>query len=168
MYFKLEPGNSTYDNLKDAIEKCIAYNDQAQALTKELGFERYGISRHHRAGGISCIEAHPKPEGYVSVGKKWQCLVYPKASNKAVLEKIKALPVMTFEEFGSAIGFKPQFKGLTYYRSYGVEQVGQTYLIEVADECDYTPAQGMVEILSSEYKALLAAKKSEQVSETIH
>ena len=166
MYFKLEPGNATYPKVLEAFEKIHSYTEQAQAVCKELGFERFGKSQRGIAGGISCLEANPKPEGYVSVGKKWQNLVYPRSNNKAALEKIKALPVMTYEEFGRAIGFLPQIKGLTHYRSCGFEKVGETYLIEVADQCDYTPAEGMVEILASEYKEMIAARKSDQVSKT--
>jgi hypothetical protein len=154
MYFKIEPGNATYEKVKQTLAKCILYNQKAKSLAKELGFEKFGISKHHRAGGISCFESNTKPEGFVTVGKKWQNLFYPKSKNKEVIEKIKELPVMSFEEFGDAIGFKPQFKGLNYHRAYGLKQVDDFFLIEIDDNCDYTPVDGMIEILASEYKSL--------------
>lgn len=162
MYYKLEPGSETYEKVKETLEKCDSFNDQAQAVVKELGFEKYGQSKRGVAGGISCLESKQKPEGYVTIGKKWQNLVYPKANNKAALKKIESLPVMTFEEFGKPIGFKPQIKGLVHHRACGVEKVGEIYLIEVDDRCDYAPAEGMVEILTSEYKKLVASQEDQQ------
>ena len=154
MYYKLEPGNATYEKVKETLKKCEKYDDEARALVKELGFERHGSDLYGRAGGISCVEADTKPEGYIKVGKTWQCLYYPKASNKEVIKKIKALPVMSNEEFNNSIGFKSQFVGLTHYRSFGIMKSGETYLIEIGDACKYAPAEGMVEILASEYKKL--------------
>ena len=161
MYYKIEPGNVTHEKVKDTLQKLDSYIDQSESLVKELGFERYGKSHNGVAGGISCVESSSKPEGYVSVGKKWQNLYRPKANQKEIWAKIKALPVMSFEEFGEAIGFKPQFKGLTYHRACGITTIKNTYLVEVSDKCDYTPAEGMVEILASEYKKLMALNESE-------
>jgi len=154
MYYKLEPGNETYEKLKDTVEKCKAIDAEAKEVAKELGFSAHGKQLGVMAGGISCMESAEKPEGYKTVGKAWQNLIYPKASQKEALEKINALPVMTYDEFNDSIGFRMQFIGLTQYKSFGVMKLDGMFIIEVADACTYNPAEGMVEILASEYKSL--------------
>lgn len=165
MYYKLEPGSETYEKVRAILIKCRECQEKAEQLVKKLGFERFGFSMHDRTGGISCVESQTKPEGYVSVGKRWQNLYYPSARNKEVIQQFRELPTVSFEEFNASIGFEIQFVGLTQHRSFGVDELGEIFLITVSDDCKYTPAPGMVEILASEYKKLKEENKKEEVTE---
>lgn len=155
MYYKLESGSETYDKVSAIWDKIISYNKQAVELVNSLGFTKYGNDNWNVAGGISCIQSDTKPEGYKQVGKKFQNLYYPKASNKTVNDLINDLPLLSWDEYNSAIGFEDQFRGLRHIMGYSLVKVYGFFLIKIDDECTYTPADGLVEIVSSEYKRLL-------------
>lgn len=154
MYYKLEKGNETFDKLDNVLNKMSKCNKEAMNLVEELGFERFGVSRGVVAGGISCIQSDYKPEGYKSVGKNHQNLIYPKANNKEVLEKINNLPIVKHEEYNETIGFKSQFTENVFIYNFISKKVNDIYLIEVSNECEYKPTKDMVEITFTEYKKL--------------
>jgi len=154
MYFKTEKGSETFDKLDNVWRKINDFDKQANDLVIELGYTKYGRSNIGIGGGISCIYSKTKPEGFKTVGKIYQNLIYPKASNKKLLKRFKELPIVSLDEYNDAIGFKPQFKGLTHYKNYGSKRVGELFIVEVPDNCNFQPPLGMVEILNSEYKAL--------------
>ena len=154
MYYKLEKENETFQKLEsvwDKIEKC---NKEAKELVKKLGFEEFGVSQDGVAGGVSCIKSDNKPNGYKSVGKSYQKLIYPKANNKEVLDMFKKLPVVEYDEYNSTIGFESQFSSIGYHRAFSSKKVNNIFLIEVSNKCKYTPTTDMVEITYSEYKRL--------------
>lgn len=154
MYYKLQKGNPTYDALKEVWEKMQDYNKKALNLVEELGFKKFGINQDGVAGGISCFQSSEKPEGYKRVGREGDNLIYPRNNNKEVLSKINALPVVSKKEFNDTIGFKEQFSERMYHSSFGCKRVDDIFLIEVSNECDYTPAEGMIEITFTEYKEI--------------
>lgn len=153
MKFKVEKGTDTYNKLSEVFDKIKDYNNQAMSLANKLGSEEFGISFKGVAGGISCIKYKDKPEGFKVVGKPYQNLFMPKANNKKLWEEINELPILSFDEFNSVIGFEPQFKGLKFYRTYGYTHLNDKFLIDTGD-ADYTPKDDMIEILESEYKKL--------------
>ena len=155
MKFKVEKGTAIYQELELLFDKIEDCNSKTKKFVKSLGFEEYGISLRGRAGGLSCIRASKKPEGFKTVGKKYDNLYMPKASNKELWEKINALPILSHNEYNEVIGFEQQFKGLSHIRSYGCEKVNDVFLIDVGD-ADYTPIEGIIEILDSEYKSLIS------------
>jgi len=159
MYYKLKKGSPTYDALKEVWEKMHKYNKKAFKLVEELGFKKFGINREGVAGGISCFQSSEKPEGYKSIGNSGDNLIFPKKNNKEVLEKIDALPIVSKKEFNDTIGFKEQFSDRMYHSSFGCKRVDDVFLIEVSNECDYTPTEGMIEITFTEYKELSNERK---------
>ena len=153
MFFKVEKGVALWDNLEALMNKIISVRDQAKELVNELGFTEYGSAHFVVAGGISFVYSPDrKPDGYRSIGKSWQQFYFPKAVNKDICKKIADLPVIKYNEYNDVINFKDQFVGLTHIMSYGLKKVGDIFLIDVSDQAKYTPVEGMVEILSSEYK----------------
>lgn len=151
MYYKLESGSETYDKVSAIWDKIISYNKQAAELVESLGFTKYGKDNWNVAGGISCIQSDTKPDGYRQVGQKRENLYYPKASNKAVNDLINDLPLLSWDEYNSAIGFEQQFCGLRHIMGYTMIKSDGFFLIRIYDECTYTPVDGLVEILSSEF-----------------
>jgi len=156
MYFKVEKGTETFKKIDEMMDKFVDYNKQAHKLVKELGYDAFGTSHRGVAGGISCINASEKPDGFKQVGKSYQCLYYPKANNKKIIEQIKDLPILSYDEYNETIGFKEQYQGLTHYSAFGLITGDDIYLIEIADDCKYEPLNDMVELLGSEYKKLVA------------
>lgn len=154
MKFKVEKGTETYRRLELLQERINECNNEALNLVESLGFKKFGVSNSGRGGGISCVKADDKPDGFKVVGKPHQNLFMPKSSNKKLWDKINALPIVSYQEFNDVIGFTPHFKGLSHYRSYGFERLDDLFLVDVGD-ADYTPKEDMIEILDSEYKKLL-------------
>lgn len=152
MYYKLEKGNETFEKLDNVWERMIECNKKAYALCKELGFTKMGRSNNGVAGGISCFQADQKPEGFKTL--KGYNLYFPKKNNKEVLNKIDELPIIEHKEYNETIGFKSQFSTSFHHSSFGSKKVNDIYLIEVSEECKYTPTKDMVEITITEYKKL--------------
>lgn len=152
MFFKVEKGVALWGNLEALMNKIISVRKAAADLTEELGFKKYGQAHFVIAGGISYIASNHHPDGYRKVGSKWDGLYFPKASNKEITKKISELPTISYDEYNAVINFKDQFQGLQHIMAYGLKKSGDTFLIEVSDRADYTPVDGMVEILASEYK----------------
>jgi hypothetical protein len=155
MYLKVIKGTETFDKLSAVWDKINEYNNIAKALVKELGFEKHGRSKIGVAGGISCIECETKPEGWRSVGKKYQSLYYPKANQKELLNKIESLPIVSEEEYNNTIGFEPQFTSLHYISAFASKRNEKEIVIKIAETADYTPKSDMIEITVSEYKQLI-------------
>lgn len=151
MKFKVEKGTKTYENLLELFAKIENYNSKTRELVESLGFEEFGIAMRGRAGGLSCIRSMKKPEGFKIVGKPSMNLYMPKASNKELWDKIEALPILSIDEYNEAIGFQQQFKGLNHIRSYGCQFINGVFLIDTGD-ADYSPVDGVIEILESEYR----------------
>ena len=157
MYFKIEKGTNTHNSLEELFEKINKCNLESISFVEKLGYKKHGKKHGVIAGGISCIESENKPEGFKTVGKKHQNLIFPKAGNKKLLAQINNLPTVSFKEFNDAIGFKSQFVGLTHHRACGCDKQAEIYLIEVDDRCIYTPKKDMIEILASEFIQLKKA-----------
>lgn len=165
MYFKLVEGSEAYNKLNDVWERRVDCNRQAIQLCKELGFEDFGLDQGSIAGGIGFFQSKVKPEGYKTVGKKWQNFIFPKANNKKVLEKINALPKISLEEYNETIGFKAHFSSVYFHRSFGCYKYKGVFYIEISDNSNYEPIAALVEILPSEY--LKIKKKHEEVKKAV-
>ncbi len=154
MKFKVVKGTDTFSKLEAINKKNKECNKEALTLVESWGLEKFGIDSYGVAGGISCVKADEKPKGFKQVGKKNQGLYYPKANNKELINQIKALTVVSTNEFNECIGFESQFRGLSHYRYFGMITRSDYFLIDIDNECDYTPREDMLEILESEYKSL--------------
>lgn len=159
MKYKVKQESELHIQFEKMSDRMIECNKQAFDLAKSLGFDALGVKKWCVAGGVSCFKYDgPKPpEGYKRVGKDHQNICYPKANNKDVLQKILELPLVTNGEYNGLINFIPQFNGNYYISRYSLSFVNGIYLIDTG-EVEYTPVDGMEEILESEYKRLKEAK----------
>lgn len=159
MKYKVKTESELHSKFNSLIDRMSACRKEALLLAESLGFDALGGKHNCAAGGISCLQHEgPKPpEGYKRVGKDYQKLCFPKANNKEVLKKISELPIVTNEEYNGLINFEATFVGNVYIRRFGLMERDGVYLIDTG-EADYTPVDGMEEILESEYKRLKAEK----------
>ncbi|HQV53974.1 MAG TPA: hypothetical protein PLX17_00585 [Chitinophagaceae bacterium] len=161
MKFKILKGTELYNQLVALRKKIDHVQSESAKLAKEFGGGEVATSGRNLAGGIDAVEFKEKPEGWKVVGETWQKLFYPKSdkSNKEIHEKIQALPVVKFEELNSLVKFDIQGatsgRGLAFVKSVACAWGKGYVLIEVHENCKYTPVEGMIEILESEYKKLM-------------
>ena len=166
MKFKVEKGTELFDKLVSVKDKMDKAQTAAEKLGKELGGEAVYSRRYiNVAGGIDAIrfayttepdkELWMKPDRHNSPR-----LFYPRSSKKAnkqnqpIHDKIRALPVVTEDEYNDIIGFKYHWVGLRNYRTYNLFIYDTYAIIETGEGADYKPIEGMVEILESEYYKL--------------
>ena len=159
MKYKVKQESELHGKFNSLMDRMIACRKEALDLAERLGFDALSGKHSCAAGGVSCFQYEgPKPpEGYKRVGKDYQKLCFPKANNKEVLQKISELPLVTNEEYNGLINFEASFTGDMYIRRYGLMERNGIYLIDTG-EAEYTPVDGMEEILESEYKRLKEAK----------
>jgi hypothetical protein len=159
MKYKISKESDLYFNLRALEVKIKAANYLAYDVVKEFGAEKFALNPHSFAGGIGGIVFDRKPEGWKRVGKDWQDLYYPKASNKMDLEKIKGLPLVTEKEYNDITGFVgmqtiSSGQGFYLIGSPGIYFGDEEILLDVNSQCTFTPKEGMIEILESEYLKL--------------
>jgi hypothetical protein len=99
------------------------------------------------------------------VGEPYQKLFYPKATNKALLRRISALPTLKPKELNEIVGFRGGMSvtstgDFVVHRAPGIEWKKDVILMEVPAGAKYTPpSKDIVEILESEYLRLSADKR---------
>lgn len=160
MYFRIPKGTETFNKLQalhQLIEKARA---SARKLVKTFGGTgEYCGEQQSIGGGIAGVEFKEKPEGWKMVGEKYQKLFMPKADQKELWKKIKALPVIEYDELNKIVGFDgPQTaidsRGIAWINSVGMVWGTQYMLMEVAKGCKFKPNKDMTEIVESEYQKL--------------
>lgn len=161
MYFKVEQNTETYKRFTDLFKKMDESNNAAWEFVEKLGFKRFTRPHSNIAGGVSGVLSEDKPSGYKSVDRNKKTF-YPKKSNTYTLLKFESLPIVTIGELNDIIGFEKQYHSNTYYRHFGYSIKSNFILVHIDDNCNYTPKSDMVEILSSEYKALEKKDNGEQ------
>jgi hypothetical protein len=158
MKYKIEKGSALFDQLQEIRHRMIACNKAAQDLRVELGAKAVATRGDNIAGGIDALEFEDRPSDWKVIGKPWQKLYYPKAKLKGVIEKIKALPVVKSSEVATLLDFKSQ----AISRQGDLLMVGcprtiwrkDLVLVDMPSECKYSPVDGMIEILDSEFEEL--------------
>ncbi|HAH24928.1 MAG TPA: hypothetical protein DCL77_14440 [Prolixibacteraceae bacterium] len=159
MYFKIEKGTEVFNKLDVLHGRIQEVNKTAKELVKKLGGNRYCGDQNRLAGGIDAIEFEQKPEGYRSVGGKWDNLYLPNARNKVNNQLIAELPTLQYDELNSIVGFKgpqtaPHPKGLSFVSIPSICFSDEVMLMKVPDGCKYTAPEGVTEIIYSEYQGL--------------
>jgi hypothetical protein len=159
MKYKVIKNTETYNRLVDLEKKIIDANLQTKNVVELVSGLRYCANQNSLAGGISAIEFKTKPDGFKSVGNKYQSLYYPKASNKKVCDLINNLPKIKYDELNTIVDFKaPQTisteNSLCWVSTVGIIFHKENILINVNNGCDYTPLSDMIEIVESEYENL--------------
>lgn len=155
MKFKIEKGCTLFDQLIYFQNRLNEVRKQSSEYCTSVGGKRYAPKSDCVDGGIGAIQFDKQPNGWKCV-EKMRRLYFPKATNKIELENIKKLPIITDAEFCDIFGFKSQFVGLRFltrpgYRMFNEEIV----LVTIPTEAEYTPKDGMIEIMESEYKEIV-------------
>lgn len=156
MKFKILKGTETFNKLSDFEKEIKRVNKIAIDLSKELGGDEKGTHLGYSfelAGGISGIKMPLKPEGWKDASKNHHNYFYPKInkSNKDVLDKINALPILKYKDLNDIVGFSFQSHGMTWFNCPGIYWGKEYILMDVNDQCNFCPNEDMIEILGSEY-----------------
>lgn len=165
MKYKVVKGTPLFDQLQALAQRCIDANAAADDLAKSLGAEAsYSRATKNRAGGVDAFRfdygKEPDPALWTQPDRhNNKQMFYPRAGKKYAVnqplhDQIAALPIVSFQEFNEAIGFERQWVGLSLVHCYTLCPGRDVVLIDTGDEADYTPVEGMQEILVSEFRAL--------------
>lgn len=168
MKYKIYKGTNLYDamvNLWEKRQECIK---EADNLGKQIGATHIYTNGRNAAGGIDAFRfeqgKEPPKELWMQQDRhNNRQLFYPRygkkyKGNNELHEKIKALPVLTFDEVNYVIDFKTQFKptnsGIFHIKSYGYKIGDEFVLIEISEYADYVSKPDMIEITVTEFKEL--------------
>jgi hypothetical protein len=163
MYFKALKGTETFAKVEKCFNKRREASKVIEQAVKELGGEDW--SENNRSVNAIYFKQKVDRQKWKHVGKNWQSLYFPKASNKEALKIINSLKVYGSENFAEAINFKPQFAGLSHVTCPGFHFYKKYVLLEIPTECSYEKPSDVVEILASEYIALKEAVKKSNKEE---
>ena len=155
MKFKVNKGTKLFNELIAVLKKMDQCHHAAWEIVEEVGATSYRGSYWRIGGGITALGFKKQPEGYRK--EEGYNSYFPKKIkvNKELLAKIDALPTVTFEDINTPLKFDfPQHIGNKMVNVPEVLFRKDHVLINVKDECTYTPVEGMIEILGSEWIAL--------------
>lgn len=167
MKFKIPKGSDVYNSLVDLFsrgDKCI---EAAKKLTKEFGAEtsgKWGSSQNYFGGADGFrfeYGKNPDKTLWKVADKNNSRFFSPKANNKVAWEKIKALPVVTYDEINKAVGFPDGLQavgdgmGISIIHTVGLAKGKNYFIMDVHDKIKLKPPKGVVEILGSEYDKLM-------------
>ncbi len=162
MKYRIAKGTETYAKLAALYKRMDAARKAVFPVLDELGAKRYAPCRG-LAGGIMAVEFRTPPEGWKRAGKPGQDLYEPKMSNKEMRERLKALPVLKYEELNTIVGFKEGTSvdedsgSFVQHRCPGMYMGKDAVLLDTG-YAKYKPANAdIVEILESEYRRLKEA-----------
>ena len=159
MKFKILPGSELFDKMK-ALEKQINDADNlAKDACKKLGGKQLATSGRYLGGGIEAIQFEETPDANLwSKVNKYHSLYRPKVRNKEAWAIIQQLPILQSSDLNSILNFNDQTvsygDSLIFCSRPGVFFGEKYFLVNISDGCKYTPVEGMVEILDSEYQQL--------------
>jgi hypothetical protein len=155
MKYIIKQGSDLFNKLKELQAKMKEVIEAQQKFLSQFGEKiEYYPRWHCIAGGVDgiCFNKNPDPK----LWKKFDRDGYtPKKSAKKLYEEMNSLPVVTNNEFNDLIGFKKAFLGKRVLFRPAVKFEDDYVLVSVDTEVNYTPVEGMEEILDSEYKELV-------------
>lgn len=164
MKYKILKGTETFEKLTALYKEMERVRDAVDPILKEYGTDRYISTQGELVGGIHALELKTKPEGFKVIGKPWQRLYAPKASNTKEYKRFCALPTLPFSALNDILGFKGgalmDGGGLSWVNCPGIEFHDKHVLLDLPNKCKYTaPNADIVEIFESEYVRLSEEKK---------
>jgi len=167
MNYKVIPGSEVHLKLLELKKQIIQAREASFAIMDEVRAESITESHMKLAGGISGFIFKTPPDtavwkriqtGYSSYG------YFPKSikANKDLCKRISELPLVDTKDLREIIGYKFQ----TYASPGGGILMSsapaihwsidnQIIILQTANQAKYTPVDGIIEILGSEYEALL-------------
>ena len=168
MKYKVLKGTKLFDSLLALKEKCDECNSAALNLAKKNGAEKAATTGGYVAGSIDAFlfNSPPEKELWMQPDRyRNPNLFYPRSGkskkvkpNDSLHEKIKSLPVVTYENFNNVIGFRSQFvtfgDGFFHFEKYGLSVYSEIALIEIDSRCEYTPLPEMIDITDSEFNQI--------------
>lgn len=174
MKFKVVKGTATFDNLMELKAKmCLVYKE-AKKVVRELGGTGHCSDHNAAWGGVDAIEFAERPAGWKIMGKAWQRLYYPKASERELCKKLSALPTVSHKEINEIVKFNAPQTVCNDAGMYFVNCVGLTWgkdyvLMEVTEGAKYKAPKDVVEILDSEFQKLKErAGKVKDYAQAVH
>jgi hypothetical protein len=172
MKIKVVKGSEVFDKLTALMERCQECNEAAWVIGRE--FAATGILRpsRYRAGGLVGFGLPQKPEHWKQADQYGYYFPKVLKVNRALLDRIYALPYVDETAFNEVIGYKRQSfssgSGIIMARTYGLTIGLEVGLIEMHDGIKYELLPGMEEVKNSEYMALMAElekAKEEEVAQ---
>lgn len=161
MKYKIVKGSELFNQLTALHKQVLEIRKATDEIINEFGVTEWvGTDRGSLAGGITAFKMDKMPEGWKRVyQQRYYNAYFPKSipANKALLARISALPTIDKSSLNEIVGYQPQWIGFTHHRAVGVKWGNDFHLIQVAEETEYTPMEGMEEITVSEFNRLCAA-----------
>lgn len=158
MKYKIVKGSALFEQLTILFQRIEVCRKATHDLVDEFGVTEWvGTDRGSLAGGITGFKMESMPEGWKRVySQQYHNAYFPKSipKNKALLNRIYALPTLDKVALNSIVGYKPQWVGFTHHRAVGIKFGYDLHLVQVAEGCKYTPPKGMEEITVSEFNRL--------------
>lgn len=166
MKYKILKGTDSFKQLTLLQQKINAANDKSKELVNELGAKEfcYSSNWYVLAGGLAGIRFPEKPIGWKRVFKDhYRDMYFPQrnlVANKELLEKIKNLPLVETDELNKIVGFEEQSYPKNGKSIHVIAPVisfrDEHILMSINENLIYKPLPDMIEITTSEYKALMA------------
>lgn len=157
MKYIIRKGVPLFDRLQLLYQKMKEANAATRDFLSRFGKEvEYYPAPHCLAGGVQsiCFPHNPNSE----LWKRGAGGYIPKKNAKDLQFEFYDLPVVKNNELNSLVGFKNMSWAGKRVWFRPAWTVGDDYhLIDVNSDIDYTPVEGMEEILESEFKALKKA-----------
>jgi hypothetical protein len=163
MKYKILKGSLLFDKFIELRERMNKVQKEATELVESLGHSRYCPALYKLAGGVSAIEFpnSEKVAGWMKLTNQNKRLHMPSKikANEELLNKFKALPTLEFNELNDMINYdSKEAHNLVWSSHPGVIWKSDYVLIDVNENMKYTPVEGMIEILQSEYNDLKSAQ----------
>lgn len=158
MKFKVIPGCALFSTLQEINKGMICASAAIKDTLIQKGFTgNYASSGHSYLVACDAVEIlGPKPDAWKVMGYPYQQLYWPLAKNKKDQEWLRILPRISNDilnlpldfHFGSGPNLEVYYRpGVAWHKEYIVIDTGNA---------TYTPVEGMIEILESEYQKLHA------------
>lgn len=159
MKFKIPKGTPLFDTLKEVAKKMKEVNAEAQKIVDEIpDTEGFSPSNHGIAGGIKGIafkEYSKKKEGWNKMESGVSKWFMPKAANKELWAKIRALPVLSKDEVNKPLNFSfGMFGNMEIWHTPKIMFKKSAILVQYPDMWKGTPPADAVEILASEWNKI--------------
>lgn len=156
MKYKILKGTDTFSKLEVLQQRIKETNKQVSDFCKKQGGTGDWLLRSDFLAGFPVgVEFKVKPNGWKNTRDHGFYL--PAKANKLVLTEFDSLPSIDKSELNDIVGFKRQTNENRYYGSPGIQIHNEFALLNVSNDCKFTPNEDMVEILESEFVALSKA-----------
>ncbi len=160
MKYKVSKGTELFKKLDDFEKEMKRCNKAAFDLVEQLGYKTMRGKYATLAGGISSIviEGTAPPLWKKCANGSKEYFPMKRNANKELLEKIRALPIVEYDDLNKLLKYDPwkrknaDDRRISFHPGF-ICRKGY-FLISVASYVKYKPLPGMVEILESEYEKL--------------